>query len=519
MPTGNGGGRSDRTRPYTTTKMNPATVSTQRYRFAEDNESMFTIRAWWPPALLLVVACGESSVAEPLSLPSCSSNESPRELMRIADPDSAITSLDVHDLDQAVSAAFILYGESEREIVDNCGGNSIRIRGTFGQRTGVMNRGGEIVLCSSENGEPDGVWELLDDGSPGELLDPALHCKRLSSSLFDSYGFVASGDDLLQTLPDGTTRPIPGIGAVQFLWTGGGPSVFMNGRSPTIHPPDGSAAIELDLPNATEYVVPQRGVAEDADWILAVPAFSEGQGLSPGQDVFSPLYAVQLSTGDWFETPAVSWSVGSLSDEVSIRDGLLATDAESGLALSRPGWEAPLSTDDDIASFTVLDTERVFLINAQEYRIVRVPLEPPTAPEELEVLWSRPRSTAGDPPSVAGVAWNGIVLVEREEEVWAYPLDDREPYVFLPAYSLAHFGREYVTALGADPDSSGELRLTRNRVDGEFEIVDSGIVSGQIGMSSGEVLVQHAWTPDLGRFVYGVRDGDAVSIRQHRFDD
>lgn len=89
---------------------------------------MHTTHACWLPAIALLAACGDTAVGEPLPLPACSSSDSPRELMRIADSDNAITSLEVHDLDQAVSAAFILYGESSSTIaaatLSDCAGPS-----------------------------------------------------------------------------------------------------------------------------------------------------------------------------------------------------------------------------------------------------------------------------------------------------------------------------------------------------------------------------------------------------------
>ncbi len=472
---------------------------------------------------LAVAACSESPTSQPLELGSCAPEDSPAELMRIDDPDKAVSFLEVSDLRQAVRVRSIVRGESQRDLVDNCGGDPVRLREIAGQQTAAMNLGGEIVLCASWLGDPDGIWELLDNGEPGAMLEPDLHCKGLAWSLFGSLGFVVSGrDDLFQHLPGREIRAIPGFGSIQFVWTGEEPFVFRNVSTAPINPPDGSAPIEVDLPVASEFMVPQRGAMEELDWVFAVPQLSDGPSGAPlpGERVSSGFYAIQLSSGAWFPVPTVEWTLGRLSDAVSLREGLLATDAAAGVTFSRAQWEGSWTVELDATSFTVVDSERVFLINEQELQMVRVPSERPQGggDDTLEVLWTRPRTTAGDPPSVAGVAWNGIVLVERGEEVWAYPLDDTEPYFFLPKYGPVHYGREYVTAIGVEPDTDGELRLFRNRVGGDVEVIESRIISGAVGSVDDEAYAAHTWTPGFGRVLYGVRDGGAISIRQHVFE-
>ncbi len=474
-------------------------------------------------ALLGVAACTESSEAQPLVLGSCERDASPRELMRISDPENIVSFVEVSDLGEAVRVRSIVRGESRRDLVDNCAGEPVRLQEIPRHQTGAMNLGGEIVLCANWLGEPDGVWELLDDGRPGALIDPDLHCKGLAWSLYGSLGFVLSStDELFQHLPGRSMRPIPGAGSVQFVWTGEGPYVFRNGATAPIHPPDGSAPIEVDLPEESDFIVPQRGTPTEVDWVFAVPGLSGPNGAPfPGERVESHFYAVQLSTGAWFRVPPMVWTLGGLSNAVSMRGGLLASDAESGFTLSRPEWGEALTLDSAATSFTVLDGERVFLIDAQELRIVRVPLDRPSAAseDELEVLWARPRSVDGEPPTVAGVAWNGIVLVQRDDEVWAYPLDGSEPYLFSPAFGPVLYGREFVTAIGVEPDTDDELRLFRNRPGGELEVIESHIISGAVAPVEDEAYAQHTWTPDLGRVLYGVRDGDAISIRQHLLAD
>ncbi len=110
------------------------------------------------------------------------------------------------------------------------------------------------------------------------------------------------------------------------------------------------------------------------------------------------------------------------------------------------------------------------------------------------------------------------MLVQRDDEVWAYPLDDTEPYLFSPAFGPVHYGSEYVTAIGVEPDNEVERQLFRNRHGGQLEIIERNI-SGAVAAVEDESYAQHTWTPDFGRVLYGVRDGDAISIRQHALAD
>ncbi|MGH1345752.1 MAG: hypothetical protein ACRBN8_29575 [Nannocystales bacterium] len=66
-------------------------------------------------------------------------------------------------------------------------------------------------------------------------------------------------------------------------------------------------------------------------------------------------------------------------------------------------------------------------------------------------------------------------------------------------------------SIGFRPDSNeGDLWLFQRSVDGAFDVIADELASGQ---NAGGL--QHAWTPELGRILHSVRDGDAVSVRQH----
>ncbi len=135
------------------------------------------------------------------------------------------------------------------------------------------------------------------------------------------------------------------------------------------------------------------------------------------------------------------------------------------------------------------------------------------------MLSSRPWTDAGEPASVAGVAWNDLVLVERTDGVWAYPIQDGEPYLFSPVSVHAYYGRSAVTGLTVSPDDAELLQLYRARPGVDVEFIETEIISGAFGGDVNEPMLTHTWTPDTGRIVYAVRDGDALSVRQHRFED
>ncbi len=105
-------------------------------------------------------------------------------------------------------------------------------------------------------------------------------------------------------------------------------------------------------------------------------------------------------------------------------------------------------------------------------------------------------------------------LSQPRRELWAYPVDGRPAFPFVPESTHLYFGRDTVTGLGFRPGSNErDIWLFQRRVDGEFDVIADDLASGQ---NAGGLL--HAWTPELGRVLYSVRDGDAVSVRQHLVD-
>ncbi len=390
---------------------------------------------------------------------------------------------------------------STHYLVDNCGGDPLRLARTFDYRPGAARVGGAIVLCSGGLGGLEGIWELLEDGTAGADLGLGRWCAdRLESASrevgLSALGVVAQEGSFTQYLPDGTKWSIPGRTFHQLgdAFVVEGDDIF------TLLPPDGADPIALELPERIVGVLASPGASR---WALLLP---EGEARETW------LYALDAGTGAWFRTEQL-WRDAIFSQQVaSVRDGLAAVAAHHGsLALSRPQWSEPLATDPrdfgSLVGLTVVDGEHVYLRNREDLIFIRVAMTYPTGDElGIEVLWTRNIGQQERPPDGAGIPWNDVVLDATNGELWAYPVDGSDQYPFLPGdeHGLMHFGSDSVTALGKR-DRAETLELFRNSVGGAFEVLDTGILDFQ----------DRPWTPEFGRIVYAVRDGDEVSVRQH----
>ena len=483
-----------------------------------------------PAVLALSVGCSVSGGAQLLELDTCTN--SPTELLRL-EGTAAGLSIDAFDLGDAISVRYALQSESDPSsfrypetfsVVDNCGGEPLRIADSFGLPSGAANVGGEVVLCAGREylGGDGSVWQLLDDGTRGEDLGLGTRCSRANPGpgvREPSFGIVYDDAGIAtQHLPDGTERVVSdGRNGFDLLTTTDGAAVFTYGANAAVHPADGSPTIQLDLPEAVFTAYPAPGAPFASHWVVAVARERYPSDTSPIVG-----YAVDLRTGQWFETPALIPEASGMHTPYSLRDGLMATDTDDGLMLSRAGWERhlrlPLSSTG--STFAVLDADRVFVIDnpeqiagAGELRIVEVARELPAEDVDFEpnVLWSRPLGADEVAVRGAGFGWNDMALVESGDEVLAYPLDGRPAFPFVPRALFTYVGGSTITGLGIPPDSDDDkLWLFERSFDGEFEVIADDLTSGQ------DDLMGHPWTPELGRILYSVRDGDSVSIRQHR---
>lgn len=457
-----------------------------------------------PLMLSLLGACG-SSTAGPLELSTCDESDAPRELLRLS-ADNVEGPFEVYDLGDAATVRYVLDRFPRYDLVDNCGGAPLRLPRTFGLPTGAANVGGDVVLCSGPRYDgPQGVWELLADGTAGRDLDLGLACTLDTNTTLPVHGFVFSEESATQHFPDGTSRDIPAAFALASETHP--PAVFTFGATPAIYPADGSAPIPVDLPAPVNTLYRLPGPSTSTDWAIALGA-SGGLGAS---EELVRVYALQLSTGQWIQSSEVP--LHEVLERVSARDGLMATVQEfDDVAFSRPGWEYPIVRDFDSASVTVLDHDRVFVIGEDAIEIIRVPeSEDADLEDAFEVLASWPRSDDAGSPDGPGVPWNGLVLAPQGDQLWAYPVDGGTPHPFLPVTQRVHYGPEYVTGLGFSDHTNGATWLVRNRAGGELELLDDAVISGERVAS----YLMHPWTPGLGRILYAASDGDAVSIRQH----
>ena len=152
------------------------------------------------------------------------------------------------------------------------------------------------------------------------------------------------------------------------------------------------------------------------------------------------------------------------------------------------------------------------VVGDRDVRLLRIPLDfPPENEPAYEVLWKNPipggESLEGSHP---GMLWHGLVLLPFQAETWAFPVDGSEPYPFLPGrLDSIHFGTDFITALVRGTFNGDDNMLVRRALGGELEVIAEGVLDFQ----------DRPWTPELGRILYVVRDGDDVSIRQHRLSD
>ncbi len=495
-------------------------MSSDNFRFLSKSRTMSRAGVHFfrasSAALLSLAACADSAPS-PIQFAECTAEDSPTELLRIEDGMGSEHEFQVYDLGKAVS----MKTQDGSLVFDNCGGDPVRIRRAFGLATGAANLGGEVVLCSGGAGHEPGVWELLEDGSAGSELGLGRQC--LNSVTLPSYGFISDEDGIVQHQRDGTVRRVAS-GPSEIVGTAEGFATLDFGDPPMLHPADGPASIPLDLPGPFAVVARRPSPVSESPWMFVVPPY-EGFNETLALGV-SPVYAFDIRSGAWFQPPVEIELVGRVVQTISsVRDGLAAFQVEGfelGTVFSRSEWEEELARYEITATTTslmVVDNERVFLVSEEDVRLIRVPLElPETGEAEFELLWSRRRSDP-DAQLTPIAPWNGVVLVEQGE-TWAYPLDGGEPYAFLPAFQHAYYGAEYVTALGQDPQNPDEYWLGRNSIGGEFELIDERIISGtpEVFSMEGDPQTQ-VWTPDLGRVLYSVQDGDALSVRQHRIAD
>lgn len=455
--------------------------------------------------LALLTACGPAVDPPPLVLRECRADNSPTELARF-DYDPEVDFFQPFDLGQAVTVGLDLGDdESKHYIVDNCGGTPLRLRGTFDSvAPGTARVGDDIVLCPGGEGFP-GVHELLEDGSAGEDLGLGLLCAHgwLTYGVRNAasaYGFMWTESGVTQYLPDGTARALPFFGQFSrvnntWLLIGDDGEVGMFG-------PDGADPVVLDLPEAIVYVHPP---ADSSPWIILLPD-------AKGRD-YTQLYMLDTTDGSWFVTPPTS--DGFSPHKVPVRAGLAITQfpVDVTIDFTRAGWDASLNTDlDRDAGFTVIDEEHVLIVNDRDVRLLRVPLEFPGESEaSYEVLWKYPVPNGESlAHSFPGMLWQDIVLLPFLAETWAFPTDGSEPYPFLPGHLDAiYFGSDFITAIEQATDSGNDARLVRRALGGELEVLAEGLLDFE----------HRPWTPELGRILYAVRDGDEVSIRQHRLTD
>ena len=442
------------------------------------------VKGFGTMALLLASpACADPTPAASLELPTCP-DASPTELGRLPDPDRTLDRVDVFDLSLGVSIRTTIERQTDNVLFDNCGSDPLPLSQKGQVGTGATNLGDQLALCTSFD-RNEGIYRLLDDGTAGEVLIPDGECTQDYRLLAFGVVRVGEGGDDLQFLEDGSTRVLPST-LMEPIWTGTDPALFRLGDDPEIYPVGATDPVATDLPQIDE-VVQLPGRYADAGWVIGVPPIDTLRGvLIPGDEVESPIYAVELATGTWF-TASAAWIYGELADAVSVRDGLLLVRSQprgpeaGGAAVYRPSWVGRESLPIDGYSFTVLDGQRAFVITPDALQVIQIPLEQPSDELEVEVLSSRPWTDAGEPASVAGVAWNDLVLVERTDGVWAYPIEDGDPYLFSPLPVHAHYGATAGTGLTVSPEDGELLQLYRARPGGDVEFIETEIISGAFG--------------------------------------
>lgn len=498
-----------------------------------DVRGCLCVRPFGSLFVALLAACGASASRDAQLLQVAICADSPTELLRLKGTSSGL-SIDAFDLGDAISVRYALQSESDPSkfrypetfsIVDNCGGEPLRLADSFELPSGAANIGGEVVLCAGGGylGEDAGVWQLLDDGSRGGDLGLGVECGRGNPGpgvREPSLGIVRDADVVTQHLPDGASRVISTGSGFELFTTSAGAVVFSYGETPKIHPPDGGPAVELDVPEPLYAAYPPPGGSSASGWVLAMPRARPNSSSQESDFPPVPGYAVDLNTGAWFVTPELTVEVLAMRSEFSIRDGLMATDDGFRPVLSRAGWERHLLLSPNISAVAVLDADRVFVIQndaliagSEELRVIAIPRELPSdeVDFEPEVLWSRPRGADELVFRGAGFGWNDMAIADSGTSLWAYPLDGSPVFEFVPASPYTHVGASTITGLGVPPESDDEkLWLYQRSIDGEFEVIADNLASGQ------DDFLGIPWTPELGRILYSVRDGDEVSIRQHQ---
>ena len=472
-----------------------------------------TITSTATTLLLLGLCACQNEEDPPLVLETCSAQESPRELLRI----ETARELRPYDVIDGVLAIEEDYGSTL--LVDNCGGKPLELAGSE-----AMFVDGQVALCGGAL--TPGISEILASGARGKDLGLGA-CK---SGYASSFGFVRTGDGLVQHLPDGSSRAVPSVGGGELTWLGDA-GVVSGGGGVVVLPPGGGEAIVVEGLPRIEFVVPQ-GNASSWVFLAAYPDPAMAPGSS--SELGSPLlYALDLVSGAWLELTEVDGDRLKFRNFASAEDGLVAM-VDGRLTFWRPSWGGPgLGDVPGALGVAVIDGERVVVATDDGLQLVRVPFDRPedeNEPLPLEVVWSRPLAEGEPNPTSAGVPWKEVVLVEGTDNVWAYPLDGSDPTLFLPSLGFeesffpslgyTHLGEEYVTAMARNPDDMDNFWLYRNSLGGEFEVLDTDIQGAPpldtLGFISEE---RYRWTPELGRILYAVRDGNTVSIRQHVLTD
>lgn len=478
--------------------------------------------------LLLVFACQTDRGGVPaLELEECSPGGSPRELLRIENA----SEYRVYDVVDGVTVVGDGAEFGGAFLVDNCGGEPIRLEDSYGLLAGAAYLDGQAVLCSPNGpGAERGVWEILETGARGDRLDVANACAFGTAS---SFGFAYTDDGLVQYLPGGGLRTIPSVERPTLTWLGD--MGLVRGRSAedglVVLPPGGADAIVVDGLPPVQFVATQGNASS---WVF-LATYTEGSAPPPSPiELGEPaLFALDLATGAWFETGVVTGN-GLLSRNfASAEDGLAAV-VDGNLTFWRASWGGPLVSDiPSPLGVSLIDGERAVVATASGLQLVEVPLErleDVDEPVALEVIWSRALAEGDVTPQSAGVPWKDVVLVEAAENVWAYPLDGGDPFPFLPSLGFTesafptlgytHLGSEFVTALARNPSDEADFWLFRNRLGGELEVLDTDIQGAPPLNSSGFIYEElYRWTPQLGRILYVVRDGGSVSVRQHVLTD
>ena len=478
--------------------------------------------------LLFVFACQTDRGGVPaVELEECGPGASPRELLRIENA----SEYRVYDV---VDGVTVVGDDGEfggALLVDNCGGEPIRLEDTHSLLAGAAYLDGQVVLCSPRGSIAEqGVWEILETGARGKKLDVANMCAPGTAS---SFGFAYKDDGLVQYLPGGGLRAIPPVESPTLTWLGDAGVIRGRGAEGglVVLPPGSADAIVVDGLPPIEFVVTQGNASS---WVFLAAYTEDSVPPSSSIELGEPaLFALDLATGAWFEAGVVTGNGLFSRNFASVEDGLAAV-VDGNLTFWRASWGGPLVADlPSPRGVSLIDGERAVVATASGLQLVKIPferLENADEPVALEVIWSRALAEGDVTSQSAGVPWKDVVLVEAAENVWAYPLDGGDPYPFLPSLGFTestfptlgytHLGSEFVTALARNPSDEADFWLFRNRLGGELEVLDTDIQGAPPLNGLGFIHEElYRWTPQLGRILYVVRDGSSVSVRQHVLTD